>query len=89
MKRSIPPADKHSGSVLDRVACAVFSGVTGLIIGAVVWFWMSSQAGDSLPFSPVVVFSAVLAALGFALQDNVVANIIGVILEAAFGGRRK
>ena len=74
-------------TLLDRAAIAVFSGLSALGLGSLIWFvlsWRIWMIGP-LPFWPVVYVAGVVAILGFFLAENVVIAVIAGLLEALFG----
>jgi len=73
-------------TLVDRLGVALLSAVSALITGTFIWvlvFFSLARISDfqdyQPTFLPVLIFTALMALLGFLTKLNLVANIFGAI----------
>jgi hypothetical protein len=72
-------------TLTDRFAVAFSSGVASFLAVGLIWFGLGSKLGAFVvvvPFAFVVLFSIVMAILGFALMVNPIASVLSWLLHA-------
>lgn len=80
--------DRESATLLDRLALAFLSGLSGLVLAALLWggaaiFAAQLGHGGLPPLWPVVTFAIVMALIGFVALENVVGELVGRLINAA------
>ncbi len=81
-----PKAPDAAATLFDRLAIAFASGLFALVLGSAIWFALM-QIGSTrtslplLPFRYVLWFAAGMAALGFALLENLLAELFAALLR--------
>ncbi len=79
---------KARATLVDRFALAFVSGISGLIVGSLIWFAVIAsiaQVNDGAwtsTYRYVLVFAGAMAALGFLVLENFVMNVLGGLLKA-------
>lgn len=78
-------------TLLDRLGGAAFSGFSGLALGSLLWALVVSRwfwNGPAFPFLYIEYFAGAMAILGFALCDNIIAALIGGLVELILAAGR-
>lgn len=80
------PRDRERASLMDRVALALLSGISTLLLGGLLWLGAQLIAaqfalGGVPSFAWVLVAAGGMAALGFVLLENFVGNALGSLLR--------
>ena len=76
-KRPVTTDKPHS--LLDRIAVGLTSGALSLVFGSLIWLALAPYGLGVIgvhSFWLVVIFASCIAALGFALATNVVADVV-------------
>jgi len=84
MKRKAHQASSTRATLRDRLVCAAFSGLSGLLLGAIIWFAVFWKLGSSQlapSFAPVWALAGLMAVLGLCLNSNGVAALVGGLLR--------
>jgi hypothetical protein len=81
------PNPKSDNSIGDRIAVGLFSAVSALILGSIIWFaiFWKFMPGTELSFKPVIYFTAVMFILGFVLLQNLLTKIIEILFKLIKG----
>ena len=79
--------DRESATFIDRVALAFLSGVSALLLAALVWGGVAITAvqfgfENSPPLWPVVAFASAMAVLGFVAMENFIGELIGSLIRS-------
>lgn len=78
--------DRESATLLDRLALAFLSGLSALMLSALLWggvglFAAQLGRGGLPPLWPVVTFTIVMALIGFVALENVVGELVGRMIN--------
>jgi TRAP-type C4-dicarboxylate transport system permease small subunit len=81
-----PSPDRETATLFDRVALAFLSGLSALLLAALLWGGIAlfaAQVGfDGLPpFWPVAAFATAMALVGFVALENFVGDLIGSLVR--------
>ena len=79
--------DRESATMVDRLALAFVSGLSALVLAALVWGGVAllvAQIGwNGLPPPwPVVAFAVLMAGIGFVALENVVGELVGRMISS-------
>jgi len=91
MKRKISSAEKVTFT--DRLAVAFLSGTLSLVTGIIIWFLIIaafSFEGTYIfsSFKIVIGFTIIMAAFGFFMLENFIANLFGHIWHGIYNHLR-
>ncbi|MCG8535065.1 MAG: hypothetical protein MI808_08205 [Pseudomonadales bacterium] len=75
--------EQEETTIIDRFAIAFLSAVTAFITASIIWAMVGFLLGQAnlisyWPFNAVIIFTVIMAVLGFLVQSNLIATILAV-----------